>query len=82
MAPYAMAHLKLGLLLKETGYQFKKEQRLGIYLTNTLEEAFTKPEMMAGFNEYIVEEANAAAEIKKEAHNGGAGKSTVFGEFP
>ncbi len=66
MAPYAMAHLKLGLLLKETGYQFEKKQRLGIYLTNTLEEAFTKPEMMAGFNEYIVEEANAAAEIKKD----------------
>jgi len=66
MAPYAMAHLKLGLLLKETGYQFEKEQRLGIYLTNTLEEAFTKPEIMSGFNEYIVEEANAAAEIKKD----------------
>ncbi len=66
MAPYTMAHLKLGLLLKETGYQFEKEQRLGIYLTNTLEEAFTKPEVLAGFNEYIVEEANAAAEIKKD----------------
>ena len=66
MAPYAMAHLKLGLLIKETGYQFEKEQRLGIYLTNTLEEAFKKPEILAGFNEYIVEEANAAAEIKKD----------------
>ena len=39
MAPYAMAHLKLELLLKETGYQFKSDQRLGIYLTNTLDEA-------------------------------------------
>jgi len=66
MAPYAMAHLKLGLLLKETGYQFEKEQRLGIYLTNTLEEAFKKSEALAGFNEYIIDEANAAAEIKKE----------------
>ncbi len=66
MASYAMAHLKLGLLLKETGYQFEKEQRLGIYLTNTLEEAFKKSEVLAGFNEYIVDEANAAAEIKKE----------------
>jgi len=66
MAPYAVAHLKLGLLLQETGYQFKSEQRLGIYLTNTLEEAFKKSEQLAGFNEYIVEEANAAAEIKKE----------------
>ncbi|GAH08841.1 unnamed protein product, partial [marine sediment metagenome] len=66
MAPYAIAHLKLGLLLKETGYQFQSDQRLGIYLTNTLEEAFKKSELLAGFNEYIVDEANAAAEIKKE----------------
>jgi len=66
MAPYAVAHLKLGLLLQETGYQFKTDQRLGIYLTNTLEEAFKKSEQLAGFNEYIVDEANAAAEIKKE----------------
>ena len=66
MAPYAVAHLKLGLLLQETGYEFQSDQRLGIYLTNTLEEAFKKSEQLAGFNEYIVEEANAAAEIKKE----------------
>jgi len=66
MAPYAVAHLKLGLLLQETGYKFHSDERLGIYLTNTLEEAFKKSEQLAGFNEYIVEEANAAAGIKKE----------------
>ena len=66
MAPYAVAHLKLGLLLQETGYQFQSDQRLGIYLTNTLEEAFKKSEKLAGFNEYIVEEANAAARVKKD----------------
>jgi hypothetical protein len=66
MAPYAIAHLKLGLLLQETGYQFQSDQRLGIYLTNTLEEGFKKAEQLAGFNEYIVDEANAAAEVKKE----------------
>jgi hypothetical protein len=44
MAPYAVAHLKLGLLLQETGYEFKSEQRLGIYLTNTLEEAIKRAE--------------------------------------
>ena len=54
MAPYAVAHLKLGLLLQETGYKFESDQRLGIYLTNTLEEAFKKSEQLAGFNEYIV----------------------------
>ncbi|MBI4445686.1 MAG: N-6 DNA methylase, partial [Acidobacteria bacterium] len=66
MAPYAVAHLKLGLLLQETGYEFQSDQRLGIYLTNTLEEAFKKSDQLAGSNEYIVEEANAAAEIKRD----------------
>lgn len=66
MAPYAIAHFKLGLQLKDSGYKFGSDQRLGIYLTNTLEEGFKKAEQLAGFNEYIVEEANAAAEIKKE----------------
>ncbi|MGA7678321.1 MAG: type ISP restriction/modification enzyme [Dehalococcoidia bacterium] len=64
MAPYAVAHLKLGLLLQETGYQFQTDQRLGIYLTNTLEEAIKRAETL--FAQWITEEANAAAEIKKE----------------
>ena len=63
MAPYAIAHLKLGRLLKETGYQFQTDQRLGIYLTNTLEESVMHAETM--FAQWITEEANAAADIKK-----------------
>lgn len=42
MAPYAVAHLKLGMQLDQTGYKFVSDQRLGIYLTNTLEEAVKK----------------------------------------
>ncbi len=64
MAPYAVAHLKLGLLLQETGYRFKTDQRLGIYLTNTLEEAIKHSETL--FAQWITEEANAAAEIKRD----------------
>lgn len=64
MAPYAVAHLKLGLLLVETGYQFKGDQRLGIYLTNTLDEAIRHSDTI--FARWITDEANAAAEIKKE----------------
>jgi len=63
MAPYAVAHLKLGLLLQETGYKFQSNQRLGIYLTNTLEEAVKRADTL--FARWITEEANAAAEIKK-----------------
>lgn len=64
MAPYAVAHLKLGLLLQETGYEFQNDQRLGIYLTNTLEEAVKRAETL--FARWITEEANAAARIKKD----------------
>jgi len=65
MAPYAVAHMKLGILLQETGYDFAGDQRLGIYLTNSLEEAVFQIEV-APFARYISEEGNAAAEIKKE----------------
>jgi len=65
MAPYAVAHLKLGLLLQEKGFDFPPGQRLGVYLTNTLDEGFKKAEVLplAGF---ITEESNSAARIKKE----------------
>jgi predicted helicase len=64
IAPYTVAHLKLALLLKEIGYEFKTDQRLGIYLTNTLEEAIKHSEVL--FAQWITEEANSAAQIKKE----------------
>jgi len=64
MAPYAVAHLKLGLQLQETGYEFQSDQRLGIYLTNTLEEAVKRAETL--FARWITEEANNAARIKKD----------------
>ena len=62
VAPYAVAHLKLGLQLQEYGYKFQGDQRLGIYLTNTLEEAIRKSELL--FGKYISDEANEAVEIK------------------
>ena len=39
MAPYAIAHLKIGLKLYETGYRFDSDERARIYLTNALEPA-------------------------------------------
>jgi hypothetical protein len=65
MAPYAMAHMKLGVQLQETGYHFAGDQRLGIYLTNTLEEAITRAQTL-GFAGFITREANDAAEIKRD----------------
>lgn len=37
MASYAVAHLKLYFKLAETGYKLSDSDRLGVYLTNTLE---------------------------------------------
>ena len=39
MAPYAIAHMKIGLKLYETGYQFHSQERVRVYLTNALEPA-------------------------------------------
>ena len=39
MAPYAIAHMKIGLKLCETGYRFSSSERARIYLTNSLEPA-------------------------------------------
>ena len=39
MAPYAIAHLKIGLKLYETGYRFGSEERAQAYLTNAMEPA-------------------------------------------
>ncbi|HEM60662.1 MAG TPA: hypothetical protein ENO24_00055, partial [Chloroflexi bacterium] len=65
MAPYAMAHMKLALQLQDLGYDLDGEERLGIYLTNSLEEAITRAETL-GFARFISEEADAASEIKKQ----------------
>ncbi|MBD3306920.1 N-6 DNA methylase [candidate division KSB3 bacterium] len=64
IAPYAVAHLKLGVQLQDLSYTFNSDQRLGIYLTNTLEEAIKKSDLLLG--KFISEEADEAAAIKKE----------------
>lgn len=64
MAPYAICHLKLGLFLEETGYQFDGGKRLGVYLTNTLDEPQQKSESL--FEEFIAEESDQAAAIKRD----------------
>ncbi|ELS33582.1 MULTISPECIES: N-6 DNA methylase [Pseudanabaena] len=62
MAPYAICHLKLGLFLEESGYRFDSSQRLGVYLTNTLDDAKRRSETL--FKEFIAEESNEAAGVK------------------
>lgn len=65
MASYAMAHLKLELLLKDTGYVAGKEQRLKVYLTNSLEEHH--PDTGSLFAGFLAQEANEANHIKRDS---------------
>jgi len=64
MAPYAVCHMKLGLQLAETGYDFASDERLGIYLTNALEEAEVISRTL--FAQYLSQEATAANKVKKD----------------
>jgi len=67
MAPYTIAHLKLSMAFKETGF-WNFHRRLGIYLTNSLEESVTQKGLFAGFGfaESIAEESKEASVIKNE----------------
>lgn len=64
MASYAMAHLKLDMLLTETGYKPTSDQRLRVYLTNSLEESH--PDTGTLFASWLSEEANEANQVKRE----------------
>ena len=64
MASYAMAHLKLDLLLTETGYKPTKEQRFRVFLTNSLEEYH--PDTGTLFANWLSTEANEANRIKRD----------------
>ena len=66
MAPYAVAHMKLGLELEQSGYDFASDQRLGVYLTNSLEEAHELTGMPL-FTQWLAEESRAAGLVKREA---------------
>ena len=71
MASYAMAHLKMDMLLTETGYRpptpegGAEPQRLKIFLTNSLEEAH--PDTQTLFSSWLSDEADQANAIKRDA---------------
>lgn len=64
MASYAVAHLKLDMLLSETGYQHKSDKRLNVYLTNSLEESDNEPRTL--FSQWLSREASEANVIKRD----------------
>lgn len=73
VAPYAVAHFKLSLQLmahdlppeqrSQWAYQPQDGERIGVFLTNTLDEAHPETPMPL-FTQYVAEESNAADEVK------------------
>ena len=64
MASYTIAHLKLALTLKNTGYSGQTNKRLNIFLTNSLEEA--TPRATTLFAKWLSDEADAASLVKSQ----------------
>ena len=67
MAPYAIAHMKIGLKLHETGYRFQSEERVRVYLTNALEPASdtAKQQQFEALAPALAHEAQAVNEVKR-----------------
>jgi type I restriction-modification system DNA methylase subunit len=67
MAPYTIAHMKMQILLKELGYDFKSEERLGIYLTNSLDPHIgAQSELKVGIQAQLSQEAGEARAIREQ----------------
>ncbi|WP_297778422.1 type ISP restriction/modification enzyme [uncultured Roseovarius sp.] len=65
VAPYTIAHMKVGLKLSETGYTFGSEERARIFLTNALEPARDLDMEFIFMSEALAHEAKAANEAKE-----------------
>jgi len=76
MAPYAVAHFKLGMQLaaqdlddslrKKWAYDFSGNERLQVFLTNTIEEVEQKAGLLYGPLRVIADEAEAASKAKTQ----------------
>ncbi len=65
MAPYAIAHLKIGLKLYESGYNFESTERASVYLTNALEPP-NSGQLRLDFLPALAEEAAAVNCVKRK----------------
>ena len=77
MAPYAVTHMKLAMVLRDTGYDFRSGQRLNAYLTNTLEEAGSSDCQLTLWSDPLASESIAANGVKKNS-----GLGIVIGNPP
>lgn len=64
MAPYAVAHMKLAMVLKDTGYKFESNERLKVCLTNSLEEAGSDTPQWTLWDDPLAAESIEANKVK------------------
>lgn len=77
MAPYAVAHMKLAMVLKDTGYQFDTDARMQVYLTNTLEKPGNSDAQLTLFDDPLAFESISANAVKENS-----GINVVIGNPP
>lgn len=77
MAPYAVAHMKLAMVLKDTGYLFDSNERLQVFLTNTLEKPGNSEAQLTLFDDPLAFESVSANAVKKNT-----GINVVIGNPP
>jgi len=77
MAPYAIAHMKIGLKLYETGYTFGSDERARVYLTNSLEPPHDFSDVFEQMAPSLAHEARAANTAKE-----GAPTTIIIGNPP
>ena len=65
MAPYSIAHIKLDLLLAETGYKHTGKKRLNIYLADSLKKPNSNP-ITTNFAYKLSREIKKANRIKRD----------------
>jgi len=67
MAPYAVGHLKIGLILNHLNYKLTEDERFNLYLTNTLDFTKEDPNKFPGiFEQTIAKESEEALKIKED----------------
>ncbi|HSS48527.1 MAG TPA: DNA methyltransferase, partial [Thermoanaerobaculia bacterium] len=77
MAPYAIGHLKMSLVLAEMGHPLRRTERFPLYLTNALEDVEDLKQSGLPFVAALTQEAQEAGIVKKEI-----GITVVLGNPP
>jgi hypothetical protein len=77
MAPYAIGHLKMSLVLEEMGHSLRRNERFPLYLTNALEDTEDLKQSSLPFVAALTQEAQEAGRVKTKV-----GITVVLGNPP